>query len=226
LVHGALLCLQAWVKLPLDPALWNNCRATPGQMYAAQPRLFQLLFQVLALPGMVEEPYTCERLADIAAELLVDVLGSSVESENPQAEAAALEAIMGSLVNLRGGLQSSETSGLIAKAVATVAAAVAQRDADAVCSSSSSSPTAGALAETVLECLRSQQQQPAQQRKVCEAAADYFLAINTVPLAERSPALGPPLFSALAGPLFQAACHPPGWSDWDECDDDEEAFHL
>jgi len=61
--------------------------------------------------------------------------------------------------------------------------------------------------------------------QVCQAAIEYFLMINTVPLAERHPQMGAPLYSALAQPLLRHCCYPEGFEGWAECaEEDEETF--
>lgn len=61
---------------------------------------------------------------------------------------------------------------------------------------------------------------------VMEAALDYFLAINTVPLAQRHPQLQRQVFESLLPYLFRHACYPDGFSCWEEeAEVDEEAFY-
>jgi hypothetical protein len=80
-VHGALNCLQSWLKLSSDPSA--TCRASPGQIYSTYPGLFSLLFSFLSLPHWEEEPLTAERLGELATEMLVDALGPGAEGRAP-----------------------------------------------------------------------------------------------------------------------------------------------
>jgi hypothetical protein len=60
---------------------------------------------------------------------------------------------------------------------------------------------------------------------VCHAAIEYFLMVNTVPVASRHPQMGAPLYGALAQPLLAHCCYPEGFEGWAECvEEDEEAF--
>lgn len=61
---------------------------------------------------------------------------------------------------------------------------------------------------------------------VLDAALDYFQSLNTVPMAARHPQLQRPLFESLLPLLFRHACHPEGFTSWEEeTEVDEEAFH-
>jgi hypothetical protein len=61
--------------------------------------------------------------------------------------------------------------------------------------------------------------------QVCQAAVEYFVMVNTVPLAERHPQMGAPLFGALAQPLLAHCRYPEGFEGWAECvEEDEETF--
>lgn len=65
------------------------------------------------------------------------------------------------------------------------------------------------------------------ERSIAEACIDYFLAVNTVPLAERHPQLRGPLFSALLGHLVRHAAYPAGFAGWErEVNEDQEAFTM
>jgi hypothetical protein len=61
--------------------------------------------------------------------------------------------------------------------------------------------------------------------QVCQAAVEYFLMVNTVPVSARHPQMGAPLYGALARPLLAHCCYPEGFEGWADCvEEDEEAF--
>ena len=64
----------------------------------------------------------------------------------------------------------------------------------------------------------------AHERPVTEAAADYFLMINTVPVADRHPALGAPLFERLVAACVRRATPPSDFTTWDEAEEDRDTF--
>lgn len=63
-------------------------------------------------------------------------------------------------------------------------------------------------------------------RSVAEAAIEFFEALNTVPMAERAPSFGPPLFARLLPLLLAHARYPADFTSWVEClEDDADDFH-
>ncbi|KAF8069517.1 IPO13 [Scenedesmus sp. PABB004] len=241
LVHGALLCLQGWLRLSADPGA--TARLSPGQLAAAHPALLRCLFSLLG--ATATEAVTAERIECLATELLCEVLGPGTYGTDAAQERAALEAAMGALLALRdAALRPGPAGAGVARAVAAVASALAQRDAEVVCGRAGGGSGGGGggtangcggaaaahggggahvlpLAELMLHALSRPE------RGVCEAGVDYFLAVNTLPAEARHPQMLAPLFTSLLGPLLsQHACHPPGFVSWnEELDDDEEAFH-
>jgi hypothetical protein len=77
------------------------------------------------------------------------------------------------------------------------------------------------LAELMLHCVSRPE------RAVCEAAVEYFVCVNTLPLEERHPQMGGPLYASLLGPLLGwHSCYSSSFVNWnEELDDDEEAFY-
>ena len=67
------------------------------------------------------------------------------------------------------------------------------------------------------------------ERACMDACADFFLSVNTVPVAQRHPALREPLFSALLSRALAHAALPARWRSWadagggggDDCDDED-----
>lgn len=247
-MHGGLLCLQAWLRLSSDAS--NSCRLSPGQLAAGHPAILTCLFGLLGAPA--SEAVTTERIEGLARELLCELLGSGTVGTDEQHERAAVEAAMVALLGMRDAALSSGPSGAgVARSVASIASALAQRDTEAICGISSSvsnglatsngssaaasnghAAVAGscassasanvlALAELMLQIMTRPE------RAVCEAAVDYFLMINTLPAAQRPPQLLQPLFASLIAPLLRGhACYAPTFATWlEEFDDDEEDFY-
>jgi hypothetical protein len=139
----------------------------------------------------------------------------------------------------------------VAREVAWVVTAVAERDSALVTSSSTTSGRALALAELMVMCLASSS------RATADAALDYFASVNTVrarplqrelhpplsfvhdrllpncvhpgapqvPVAERHPQLCAPLFSTALPHLLRHAQYPPHFTSWDEDEQDEDEFY-
>ena len=76
------------------------------------------------------------------------------------------------------------------------------------------------LAVLVLEGLRSGQ------RSVAESAMEYFDVLSAVPVAQRHPQLGPPVYLTMLPSLTALARYPADFTTWEVCtEDDPEAFH-
>ncbi|KAI8465208.1 MAG: armadillo-type protein [Monoraphidium minutum] len=213
LLCGALQCLGAWLRLSPDGI--SPCRVSPGQLCAAHPELLGALTPLLA-PPEPQRAAGADHAQQAAAELLSDLLGPGAFGTDPQQEAAALGAATSALLSLRAAALAPGPAGAAAaRAAGSVAGALAERDAEAA----TAGPGALALAELMLQLV----QRP--EREVCQACVEYFLMLNTVPVAQRHPQLAAPLFGALAQPLLARCCYPPGFEGWEECvDEDEEAF--
>ena len=80
------------------------------------------------------------------------------------------------------------------------------------------SPEFLSLTETVLRLAESHE------RPVMEAAADYFLMLNTVPTSQRHPSAGEPLFRRLAAACLRRAELPADFTSWEEADEDRDTF--
>lgn len=240
LVHGALLCLQGWLKLSGDAS--STCRLSPGQLAASHPDLLNCLFGLVG--ATATEPVTSERIESLACELLCELLGPGTYGKDAAQERAAVEAAMAALLGLRDAALAPGPAGAgVARCVAAIASALAQRDTEAVCSAgpgaappasngaasngsaAAAVPASGQhvlpLAELMLHCVSRPE------REVCEAASEYFLCVNTLPVQERHQQMALPLYVSLVRPLLQQhACYPATFSGWyDEVDEDEEAFH-
>lgn len=240
LVHGSLLCLQAWLRLSADAS--NTCRLSPGQLAASNPAILTCLFSLLGAPAA--EAVTSERIEGLARELLCELLGPGTVGSNTQQERAAVEAAMAALLGMRDAALAPGLVGAgVARSVASIASALAQRDTEAVCGSGCGASAAAAngngaglsnghggaaanpsvlpLAELMMQLVSRPE------RGVCEAAVDYFLMVNTLSSAQRPPQLVQPLFASLISPLLRGhACYGPNFTTWlEDLDDEEEDFY-
>ena len=116
-------------------------------------------------------------------------------------EAAAVGAIIAALLAHRGAAMAGEQGEDLARAICRVAVAVSERDVTVLVRGDADGL---ALTELVLELAE------AHERPVMEAAADYFLMLNTVPVADRAPQLGEPLFRRLVAAVLRRATLPAG----------------
>jgi hypothetical protein len=163
---------------------------------------------------------------------------------------------MAALLGMREAALAAGPAGAgVARSVASIASALAQRDTEVVCGTSSScsastaaaangSPAglanghaaaaaaavaAGAPANPSVLPLAGLMLQLVSrpERAVCEAAVDYFLMVNTLPAVQRPLQLVQPLFASLIPPLLRGhACYPPTFTNWlEDLDDDEEEFY-
>eukprot|EP00879_Flechtneria_rotunda_P013989 GHRR01014615.1.p1 GENE.GHRR01014615.1~~GHRR01014615.1.p1 ORF type:complete len:901 (+),score=383.80 GHRR01014615.1:2232-4934(+) len=240
LVHGALVCLQSWLRLSTDAG--TTCRLSPGQLAAQHPAVLTCLFGLLGTSAT--EPVTAERIEGLACEMLCELLGPGTAGTTPQQERAAVDAAAAALLGLGDiALTPGHVGARVARCVAAVASALAQRDAETICGCAppATSPTAAGngrtvsndstrasggqhvlpLAELMLHCIARPE------REVCEAAVEYFLMVNTLPSEARHPQMVRPLYASLLQPLVHRhARYPAGFSSWnEEVNDDEEAFH-
>lgn len=155
---------------------------------------------------------------------------------------------MSALLALRDAALAPGPAGAgVARCVASIASALAQRDTAAVCGcgadtapvlataglppasngATANGTAAGSghhvipLAQLLVQCITRPE------RDVCEAATEYFLCVNSLPVRERHQQMAEPLYSSLILPLLRGhACYPPTFTGWyDQVDEDEEAFH-
>ncbi|GLI65081.1 hypothetical protein VaNZ11_008517 [Volvox africanus] len=154
-----------------------------------------------------------------AAAAAVDVL---ISIGRPLATAAAAERAAEAAAAGGGSGNGGEVGAALAALLAwsRVAVAVAERNAGGL----TSGP--GERAVQLADCVVGAWSACPDCREVAEVCADYFLAVNTVPTAERNPALTAPLYSALLPHVLRAVSYPAGFQDWEtEVEEDEEAFH-
>ena len=75
------------------------------------------------------------------------------------------------------------------------------------------------LAAVVLECLTCDHQ------GAVEAAVEFFDLMNAVPVEQRHPQLGPPVYATALPHLTRQARYPLPFSTWEECELDSDSFH-
>eukprot|EP00878_Enallax_costatus_P045861 GHUV01055377.1.p1 GENE.GHUV01055377.1~~GHUV01055377.1.p1 ORF type:complete len:295 (+),score=103.90 GHUV01055377.1:1-885(+) len=237
LAHGALLCLQGWLRLSSDPS--STVRMSPGQLAAQHPQLLTCLFSLLG--ATATEAVTAERIETLACEILCELLGPGPVGQDLQQERLAVEAAMGALLALRDLALTPGAQGTgVARCAASIASALAQRDTEAVCGNAAAPVPAanGAISNgTAAVAVSGQHVLPLAElmlhlvarpeRAVCESAVEYFLMVNTLPTDERHPQMVGPLYLSLLQPLMKGrACYAQQFVSWnEEVDDDEEAFH-
>lgn len=115
----AVACLRAWLNL--DPAGTGTVCMSPGTFNKAHGGLFQLLFQLL----VSADGDVCQA----ASEFLCDLLGPGSQGSDAECEHLALVAAVHHLTALKGAI-SQPGAEQQAAAVASVATAIAERDAD------------------------------------------------------------------------------------------------
>ncbi|MEW5296974.1 MAG: hypothetical protein WDW36_000215 [Sanguina aurantia] len=219
-VRASLRCLLGWLKTTASGG--GGCCRSPGELQLHTPMLLPCLLQFLS-------PSCDPEIVEAAGELLAETLGPGRVGIDAPAEGVAVSGVIeglrahGHALTVVGGGSSSSGDGLdpvvaTARAVARIATAVAERDPGLI---TGECKQAVDLAELVLVCVSRPE------RPITEACIDYFLAVNTVPLAERHPQLRGPLFSALLGHLVRHAAYPAGFAGWErEVHEDQEAFTM
>ena len=214
LAASALSCAEAW--LGLNPTTGGGCILPPGELLSQQPQLLQVLLALAA--GGCSSGTSSEQVLGAAVRVLLVVFGPDNFSADEAADRAAYDALLAVLIPLRGRLGSAEALPL-AGGVAQLGSAVAERAPEYCCAGAAE---AVPFSELMLECLT--QADPA----VVESSLEFFLMVNTVPLAERKPELGPPLYEALLRRLLPHITYPADFLTWEECSavDEDEFLRL
>ncbi|EFJ42167.1 hypothetical protein VOLCADRAFT_97889 [Volvox carteri f. nagariensis] len=253
LLLSALRCLSAWVRL--DESGCADGGMSPGELQAMSPGLLPSTLGLLALPPpgppassplavtpagrRQQQPAIAlyAAVGDLAADLLgpgsrICTAAAGGEAADVAAAAAALEVLIATGPQLaataaaeaaaeagRGGGDAGAALAAL-MAWARVAVAVAERNADDL--ATGPRECAVQLANCVVAALVARPNR----RELVETCTDYFLALNTVPTAERHPALAAPLYGALLPIIKRAVSYPANFEDWEsEVEEDEEAFH-
>ena len=212
-LHAAL----AWLRMDSGG---GGCVLSPGQLAQSRRGLV-----VGALEAMAAED---SAVADAAAEFFIAVTQPGAPEASPAEEAAAIAGVVQGLLShgerilARNDPVATED---LARNVCRVATALCERDANAAAGAVAWDPNAPAaspeflsLTETVLRLAESHE------RPVMEAAADYFLMLNTVPTSQRHPSAGEPLFRRLAAACLRRAELPADFTSWEEADEDRDTF--
>lgn len=199
---GSMSCLhaaRAWLCAHPQPG--GGSRVGPGDLHGHHPQLYTSL-----LVGVAGER-SSETVVEAAVQVLVALYNSTASVPSDNYDTPANADAISALLTVRSRLSSM--NGTTALAVAQLTAAVAERWPEGV---AGLHPSAPQLADLMLDCV-------AQRREamVLEAAIDYFLMINTVPLEERAEALRGSLFGSLVLRLHHHVSYPEGFSSWDTC---------
>lgn len=206
----ALMNLGAWVKL--DETGTGMISVAPGPFFQCYAELFQVIMRNLR-----EET---EQIADRAAEVLVDILGPNAQygEGGPGVEVQVLLHALGFVVENQEHLKTSANcNGPLMRGAARVVAAIGDRDISLL---SANRPEVLQVADVMLGALS------VGDRSLSETCIEYFLMLNTVPIAERHPELHVPLWTKLLVKLTTTSQYPPDFSSWEEAlEDDEDSFH-
>ncbi|GAB4818769.1 hypothetical protein N2152v2_005815 [Parachlorella kessleri] len=209
LAAASLRCTEAWLKL--NQVAGGGSILTPGEIHAQQPQLFSGILS--ALVGRQRPP----QVIDAAVEVLLLVFGADTfTGNNEDAERAATAATLDALLALRHRLGPGAEAEGAAAGVAQLGSALAERAPEWLCGQL---PQAVPFSELMLECLSLPN--PA----APENSLEYFLMINTVPLAERAPPLGGVLYEAMLRALVPHVSLPQHFTSWEEEGEvDQDAF--
>eukprot|EP00850_Spirogloea_muscicola_P019641 SM000195S05288 [mRNA] locus=s195:103874:109153:- [translate_table: standard] len=197
-----------------------------GEMARDHPTLWHLL---LASLGTAEEPLAL----DAAVEVLVDLVATAragphgegaaratvdaVLRQRPSLAAAAKEGNEEADDNGGGGVAYAD----LARGLCQVAAAVAGAFPELLAAEVAACDGALPLSELVLGCAA----EPNMGHAAVELAVEFFLALNTVPVAERWPPLRRELYARLLAVLVTKAAYPSDFVSWDGTTEDADSFH-
>lgn len=208
LLEGALSMCRGWLHMNLEDV--EGLHVSPGHLMQQSPLLYEGL---LALLGRADVVSTAA--GEKLVELLTELLMPGAVCEEAGVDTGALKVAISSLLHLHEAVNHRGTPALM-KAVAGIAAAIAERDVDLVCTEKGQDQ-AVSLAQLMLTVISKGPRS--------EEALEYFVMLNTVPTHERLPALQRDVFASLAPHLMQLARYPEGFTNWAEyLDDDEEEF--
>ena len=198
----AVRAAHAWLRLSPPPSEWSEIGPT-----ALQGR-FSELFMALLAAALGDQ--TTDELIEAAVGCLIGLLSSSTYGSEEDSDAAPLSALTEALVN--AGARLTTCSEAAALAVAQIGSAVAERWPEGA-----GGMLSGALplAQVMLDCIDRRREWV-----IAESALDYFFSINTVPLAQRRPELGAPLFEALVVRLQRHVAYPTGFTWWNDPSDE------
>ena len=185
-----LRCLLSWFQLSPHP---SGGQLGPSEFHSKYPDLFLCVLQAVVDSSSSGEVTTA------AAAVFLFILGSNTfggPGEDDDNEGAALSAVICSLLSIQHRLLSVDEE--TAVAVAQVGAAVAERWPEGACGLLEN---AEHLSVLMLHCL----DRP--ESMVTEVSLDYFYMINTVPLSQRLPQLGAPLFQHMVVRLLPHVTH-------------------
>jgi|AntAceMinimDraft_1070359.scaffolds.fasta_scaffold08784_1 hypothetical protein len=200
-LHAAL----AWLRL--DQRGGGGMVLSPGQLAQSRGGLMRGAIAALAADDTA--------VVDAAAEFVIAALspGAAETTEDASAVGAIVSALLGHRPAAMAGAEAED----LARAVCRVAVAVSERDV-VILVRPDAHPDSLGLTDMVLALAE------AHERPVMEAAADYFLMLNTMPVADRHHQLGEPLFKRLVAACLRRATLPLDFTIWDDAEEDRDTF--
>ena len=160
-------------------------------------------------------------MVDAAAEFFIAVTQPGAPEASPAEEAAAIAGVVQGLLSHGERTARNDpvaTEDLARNVVSTALWRGTQTRAARSPGAQRPASEFLSLTETVLRLAESHE------RPVMEAAADYFLMLNTVPTSQRHPSAGEPLFRRLAAACLRRAELPADFTSWEEADEDRDTF--
>lgn len=212
--ESALKCLEGWLRLDPD-ATGSSPLVSAAALLRSHPALLHSLLghlgSFLASPALFNA--TVSALVELFRPGGRPLAGSP--SLGPGDEAAALrlasQALVAQLEQLQQAKGSTEGAEALAVGLCKVATALAELSPELACGPTI--PEALGVAEVVLRCchpgLTGGSGAP------LEAACEYFLMVNLVPLEERAEPFRAPLFQQLVPLCLQLATFPDAFTTWD-----------
>ena len=204
-LHAAL----AWLKL--DERGGGGIVLSPGQLASSRGPLLHGALGSLSS----DDTSVCEKATEFCVSTLAYGAPPSVV---PAEDSNAVRGIVASLVRHGESAIRPENEEL-ARAVCKVAVAVVERDANDVASVNASEEFLN-LTSLLLTLVETH----TDTHVIMEAAADYFLMINTVSFAERHPGLKDPLFERLIATCLKHATLSSDFVNWQSADVDKDTF--
>ncbi|GJP76706.1 hypothetical protein CLOP_g7172 [Closterium sp. NIES-67] len=217
LLSAFLHLLLTWLHLDFPSVGLHPITAC--QLSTAFPFLWHFVLRSLASP----HPPVAASSADILVAL--------VSQSEAQADAAppVISAVLKALLDAWDVSQShsaawgQEAKRAVQKGLSTVAVAVAEEHPEAL--TDPGRPEGVAVGELVLACAAGAGGGAEEVEASADAVVEFFAAVNTVPVSERSEAYRGALFLRLAETLTAKAAYPPSFTSWADNQEDADAFY-
>ncbi|CAI5461341.1 unnamed protein product [Closterium sp. Yama58-4] len=227
LLSAFLRLLLTWLHLDF-PSLGQQ-PITACQLSTAFPFLWHFILRSLA------SPYP--PVAATSADILVALVS---QSDSQDASAPVISSVLKALLDAwdvaqtQSGTWSHEARRAVQRALSSVAVAVAEEHPDAL--TDPRAPEGVAVGEVVLACAAGgggawgggeggEGESAEEVEASADAVVEFFLAVNTVPVNERSEGYRGALFLRLAEVLTTKAAYPPSFTSWADNQEDADAFY-